>query len=415
MKIETYIELYEKGAITEEVVEQMQHFAFEAEDDEVFIIAQIFAALGRVSQAIELAEALVTKYPEEGNLKTFLADLYLDLAEDEKVLELLADSDESDVKSLLLEADMYTAQGLFEVAEEKLKKALVLEPKNEFIQLAQAEFYYHIGEFEEALVRYLDLVDCGLGIEVNVYERLANCYSQIGEFEKALEQLTAAEKYFGELTTDLRFSKAFLAYQLEDYTTAKRALLDLKALDPSYDTLYPLLAKIYYTEQDYEQALSAVQEGINHNEFNGELQFLKGKILESMKDLEGARDAYYEALNLDPEDLESALRSNRICLAMEDFEEVIHNVEHYEENGLFDERFAWDLAIAHLELENYDEAASYFGKVATHFSENVEFLFDYAQFLIEEGQRNEARRTLEKILQLDGTLMPARELLESLD
>ena len=28
MTIETFIELYEKGQITEEVVEQMQHFAF---------------------------------------------------------------------------------------------------------------------------------------------------------------------------------------------------------------------------------------------------------------------------------------------------------------------------------------------------------------------------------------------------
>ena len=87
------------------------------------------------------------------------------------------------------------------------------------------------------------------------------------------------------------------------------------------------------------------QEGITHNEFNAELHFLKGAALEKLKDLENARDAYYEALNLDPEDLESALRSNRICLALEDFEEVVQNIKHYEENGLFDSRFDWDLAI----------------------------------------------------------------------
>ena len=415
MSIQMFIDLYEKGEITEEVVEQMQHFAFEAGDDEVFIIAQIFASLGRVSQAIELAEALYNKYPDEVNLKTFLADLYLDLAEGEKALELLSGSDEeSDVKVLLLEADMYIAQGLFEVAEEKLKKALALEPKNELIQLAYAEFYYHIGEIEEALPRYLDLIECGLGVEINIYERLANCYSQVGEFEKAIQQLNLSEKYFGKLNTDQLFMKASIAYQLEDFSTAKHALQDLKELDPSYDTIYPLLGKIYKHEQDYEKALEMVQEGIGYNEFNGELHYLKATILEATNDLEGARDAYYEALNMDPEDIESAIRSNQICLALDDFEELIQNIHHYEENGLFDERFAWDLAIAFLELEDYENANEKFEEAAIHFNENVDFLFDYAQFLVEEGRRDEAKKRLEKILEIDGSLMPARELLENL-
>ena len=37
MSIEYFIELYEKGQLTEEAIEQMQHFAFDA-NDEIFII-----------------------------------------------------------------------------------------------------------------------------------------------------------------------------------------------------------------------------------------------------------------------------------------------------------------------------------------------------------------------------------------
>jgi len=415
MSIQTFIDLFEKGNVTEDIVEQMQHFAFEAEDDEIFIIAQIFAALGRASQSIELVESLFAKYPEDVNLKTFLADLYLDLGEDEKAFAIIADEDEDEnIQLLMLAADMYMSQGLFEVAEEKLKKALALEPKNELIQLAYAEFYYHIGEFEEALPRFLNLLEYGIELDLNVYDRLANCYSHIGEFEKALKQWIASETYIGKLDTNQLFSKAISAYQLEDFATAKRALWDIKELDPTYDTIYPLLGKIYAAEQEHDKALEVVQEGINYNEYNAELYYLKGLILEAMKDLEGARDAYYEALNLDPEDLESALRSNRLCLALEDFEEVVHNVDHYEEWGLYDERFSWDLAIAHLELENYEKSNHYFQEAAVHFAENVEFLFDYAQFLIEDGRRQEARLKLEKILQIDGTLLAASELLENL-
>ena len=43
--------------------------------------------MAHVSKAIELVEPLLVKYPNEVNLKTFLADLYLDLAEDEKALD----------------------------------------------------------------------------------------------------------------------------------------------------------------------------------------------------------------------------------------------------------------------------------------------------------------------------------------
>lgn len=415
MTIESFIELYEKGQITEEVIDKMLHFAFQANDDEIFLIAQIFAALGRVSSAIDLVEPLIAKYPHEINLKTFLADLYLDLAEDEKALELLSGVDEnSDVSVLLLEADMYIAQGLFEVAEDKLKKAMALEPNHDLIKLAYAEFYHHIGEFEKALNLYLDLIECGLSAEINVYDRLATCYSHIGEFEKALEQFNLSEKYFGKLNTDQLFNKGFLAYQLNDEAQAKQIFQDLKELDPSYDTIYPILAKIYLKEEDYEKTLEMVAEGITHNEYNAELYFIKGAALEKLKDFESARDAYYEALNLDPEDLESALRSNRICLMLEDYEEVIQNIQHYEENGLYDDHFTWDSAIAYLELEEYEEAKKCFEQALALFGDNVEFLFDYAQFLIEEGLSQDAVKVLERLLELDPSVAPARELLENL-
>jgi len=185
-------------------------------------------------------------------------------------------------------------------------------------------------------------------------------------------------------------------------------------LDPSYDTIYPLLASIYLEDGDIERALEAVAEGLRFNEYNPELYRIKGQLLESSKDLEGAREAYYEALNLDPEDLEAALKSNRICIFMEDYEEVVANVAHYEETGLVDDHFFWDLAVSHMELENYDEALSNFQKALAAFSDNPAFLFDYSQFLIEEGKPTEAASHLKRVLELDPFVLAARELLDNL-
>ncbi len=414
MTLEFFIEQYEKGQITEELFEQMQAFAFNANDDELFILAQLYAQLGRVSQAIELVEPLLLKYPEEANLKTFLADLYLDLAEDEKALALLAESDESDARTLLLQADMYMAQGLFEVAEEKLKKAESLEPTNELIKLAKAEYYYFIGEFEAALPIYLDLENTSLSADLNVYERLATCYSHIGEFEKSLEQYSKSEKYFGTLSTDQWFNKGFIANQLGDFDTAEEAFLKVKEMDETYDAIYPLLAKGALKEKEYDKALEYVAQGLQFNEYNPESYIVKGQALEKLQQFEGARDAYYEALNLDPEDVFAARKSIQCCFILEEYDDIIANVATYEENGIVDEHFAWDLAKAYEALESYDEAGQYFETAMLSFNDHTDFLFDFANFILEEGRQEEAVRHLQKILSLDPTHEEAKELLENI-
>ncbi|MCL1948453.1 MAG: tetratricopeptide repeat protein [Turicibacter sp.] len=412
--IEKYIKLYEQGEINEGVVEEMRHFAFEAKDDDIFTIAQIFASLGLAGQAIELAEPLHETYPNEAELKNFLADLYLDLAEDNKALELLAEGNQDDAKSLLLQADMYITQGLFEVAEQKLKRAMELEPDNVLLQLAYAEYFYHIGAFDDALPLYLDVQDASLDTEIDIYSRLATCYSRIGKFEKSLGYFAKSEELHGEPSTDQLFNKAFIAHSLNDFPLAKQALLKIKGLDPSYDTIYPLLGSIYLAEGEHERAIAAITEGIRFNEFNPELYRIKARCLEAAHDIEAARDAYYEVLNLDPEDLDAALCSNRICLAMEDYEEVIANAAHYEEGGLVDDRFFWDLALSHQELENYDEALENYEKALATYGQDPAFLKDFANFLIEDGNAKEAILRLKRIVELDPSDLGAKELLEQL-
>ena len=366
-----------------------------------------------MSQAIELVEPLIVKYPQEVNLKTFLADLYLDLAEDEKALELLAGTDESDVRTLLLEADMYMAQGLFEVAEEKLKKAEQLEPKNELIKLAKAEYYYFIGEFEMALPIYLGLEETSLSAELNVYERLATCYSHVGNFEEALVQYQKSEKYFGELSTDQWFNKGFIANQIGDTKKAEEAFLKVQEMDETYDAIYPLLAKGALKDKQYDKALEYVTKGLQFNEYNPESYVIKGQALEKLQQIEAARDAYYEALNLDPEDVVAARKSIQCCFVLEAYDEIIANIETYEENGIADEHFAWDLAKAYEGLEEYDEAGKYFERAHASFAQNPDFLFDYASFILEEGRQEEGVKVLQTILTLEPGHAQAQELIEN--
>src|SRR5690625_7331397 len=61
---------------------------------------------------------LLRMYPDENYIKVMLADIYIELEEDEKAIDLLNDVNKADpayIQTLIQLADLYQAQGLFEV------------------------------------------------------------------------------------------------------------------------------------------------------------------------------------------------------------------------------------------------------------------------------------------------------------
>ncbi len=68
------------------------------------------------------------------------------------------------------------------------------------------------------------------------------------------------------------------AYQLNEMTVAIEQLEALKALDPSFTSLYPYLAKAYEAEQRLEEAMESLEQGMKHDEFNEQLALQAGKL-----------------------------------------------------------------------------------------------------------------------------------------
>ncbi len=82
--------------------------------------------MGKRRKALALISDLHDLYPDESELTNFYAELLIDIDEEEKALEVLetiSPEDPSYAESLLLMADLYQMQGLFEVSEQKLLQA----------------------------------------------------------------------------------------------------------------------------------------------------------------------------------------------------------------------------------------------------------------------------------------------------
>lgn len=377
-------------------------------DEEKFSLAEQLYGLGFLEEAQKLYQGLLEAFPEEGELRVLLAEVLVDMDKEEEamlLLEQLNQADENYPRALLLLADLYQMQGLYEVSEQKLQAAKELLPDEPVIQFALAEFYSEQGRFLEAVRLYKELLAGGQEeiAGISIHQRLAEALSAGGAFEESLGFYEKALE--GQLEINTLFGYAFTAFQAGFYQTAIAKFKELKALDPDYHSIYLYLAKAYEREEELEKSIEAAKEGLRHDEFHKELHFIAGKLSLKLGREEEAEQFLRSALALDPEFSEAALTLNKLFFHQERYEDVLEITELLKREGESDPQFLWDEAKALNELENYSQALTAYEEAYNFFKDQVHFLEEYGYFLMEEGKRQEARQIFRKLLQTD----PANE------
>jgi tetratricopeptide (TPR) repeat protein len=379
-----------------------------------FDLGERLFQLGFLEEAKALFEVLLEKYPEEGEILVFLAEIHLELDNEEQALGLLEQISEQDPtfpQSLLLLADLYQMQGLFEVSEQKILTAKKLLPNEKIIDFALGELYAEQGKFVEAVEEYQKvLIDQTEIAGVNLHQRLAEVLSVSGKFEEALPYYDKALEEKLEINT--LFGYAFTAYQAGYFRTAIEKFNELMELDPEYHSLYLYLAKAHEQEEDLEECFRVIQLGMKQDEFNKDLFFYGGKIALKLGQETKAEQLLREALVLDPGFSEAALILNKLFLQKERFEDVLDLLENIEAIDEEEPQLLWDAAIALQKTEDYLQALNKYERAYTFFKNNTDFLLDYGYFLMEEGKTREAAEIFSELVKEDPS---NEEFLEILD
>src|SRR3954470_16519189 len=249
-------------------------------DEEKFIVGEQLFHYGFVKESQNLVKSLLEEYPEEGELIVLLAETLLEQGDEESAileLEKIGVDDSSFPESLLLLADLYQMEGLYEVSEQKLLKAKRLLPNEIVIDFALGETYAEQGKFSDAIRCYEKVLETEEEIAgVNVNQRMADSISSGGAFEDALPYYEKALSTKLELNT--LFNYAFTALQAGFNNKAIEKFLELKEIDPEYYSLYIHLARAYEREEEPEKGYFALKEGLNYDEFNKDLFFYAGKL-----------------------------------------------------------------------------------------------------------------------------------------
>src|SRR5690625_4648547 len=177
------IQLVEHGNV-DEALNILSEKALTAPDEDKFMIIELYYEWGFFEQAIELLEELLIKYPQEGEIISLLAEINIELEKDDIAIDLLNSIRTDDpfyAHSLIQLADLYQAQGLFEVSEQKLMEAKHQYPDEIVIDFALGELLFSIGQTSRAIPFYERVRKEEMEVsQVSVTARLAESHASTG-------------------------------------------------------------------------------------------------------------------------------------------------------------------------------------------------------------------------------------------
>ena len=397
-------------ALQNNALEEAQELFIEAlekdQPEELYVLADTLYQLGFLAETKAIYEHLLIDFSHDDELKIGLAEIAIEEDDIDGAMDwLMAIEEESPAypQALLVSADLYQVQGLYEVSEQKLLLAKELLPDEPILTFALAELYFVMGKYAQAIYGYEELSEAGLGeiSGINLAQRIGSAYSAVGDFEQAIPYLELAEKE--NETTDLLFELGFTYLQNKEYRRASETLFKLKELDPSYTSLYPYLAKSLEEENQLDRATEVIREGLRADQYNPELFYYAADLFLKLGDEEQGEYYYQESLELNPDNETVQLALINLYLKQERFSEAVVKIETALENEEADAQFYWSLALAQEGLENYAKAAEAYQTAYPSFTRNKDFLKAYALFLREEGALELTKEVIEKYLEIESS------------
>lgn len=394
------IELLEAGQVDEALIllKQME----ESEDLlEQYVAKDIYYQFGFYDEGIQHVSNMLKFAPNDGELLVALAAMYIDIEEDGQAIELLLEVQDDDpfyLSSLLMLADLYFVQGLFEVSEVKLFDAKKIDPDEILIDFALAELFFSTGEYHRAIPFYEkvnekeDVID-----HISITERLAECYGTLGRYEEAFSLYEKIESN----DPNILFKHGYMAKQVGRNQIAIQKWEALLDLDPAYFSVYPELATVYEDENNTEDALRILQLSLTQNTFNKEVYLKMARLYYKQQGIGDAIAYAKEAIALDYDYKEAILFLVKLYEIQDEDEAIIELLLEVKATESEDGDYDWELAKAYERSEMYKEANLHFDKAYDTLQYQADFLLEYGQFLVEEGKIEQALNVLKQYIILE--------------
>ncbi|HFI0453189.1 TPA: hypothetical protein ACGOYY_001150 [Streptococcus suis] len=368
-----------------------------AEDgnDTLLSLAAYLESIGFFPQAAQIYDQLKETYPE---VVLNLAQIAFEdglVEEAFAYLEEISEDSPAYVEALLVKADLYQAEGLSDVAREKLLEASHLSDEP-IILFGLAELDMELEYFKEAISYYAQMDNREIYelTGVSTYQRIGLAYASLGKFEAAIEFLEkAVELEYDDQTV---FELAALLFEREEYQKANLYFKQLDTINPDFEGYEYAYAQSLHAEHKLEDALAMTQKGLAKNDFDANLLLQASQYAYELHDVEAAEDYLLQAKEVADDSNELALRLSNLYLEQERYDEVLALIDEEVENVLA----RWNVAKAYQALEREEESLAFYEELAGDLAANPEFLADYVALLRQLGYMDQAREQAKRYIQL---------------
>ncbi|AKP66527.1 tetratricopeptide repeat protein [Companilactobacillus ginsenosidimutans] len=396
-KADEVIETIDAGDFTD--VDGLIQESLEQDDDQTkFSLAETLLSRGLSVQAKVVYQHLLELYPDEGQILSRLAEIAVSDGNSDQALNYISEIEPdspSYAENLLVSADIYQSQGMYEVSEQKLLEGVRKYPEEDVFRFAIAELYFDENKFAKAIVFYNFLLDDGIeeysGISLKL--RKSSSLAGMGKYEEAItefEQLNAIE-----LNEDAQYQLGFLYNQVKNYNKSIATLEKLLDVNRDYPTAYVVLADDYLNIKNNEQAFKYAQLGLNLNE-------LDERLYETAFDA-GVSENPEEALNIINKGIKSVEHPLTLIIRLSDFYithgQYKNNLDLLESVDINNNpKLIWNLAKSYYETDDLSKAQENIGLVFDEYKDNLDFLNDMIDILRSTGDKPALKAALKLYL-----------------
>ena len=361
-------------------------------------LAEYLSMMGFSSESRQVYEVISQENTANTDIILNLAEMKVDDGDLDGALALLyqvTSTDDNYVAALVMIADLYQLDGVWEAALEKLQEASTLSD-SPLVSFAIAELHYNQANWQEAIDYFAKLSQRQILelTKVSIYQRIGTAYASLGEFENAEKFLEKSLEINHDDT--VLFELAQISAVLGEHKRAIDYFKQLDALAPDFDGYAYPYAQALIEENEFDSAFAVAKDGLSKNPTDVPLLHLTSRIAYALHDLKASETYLIQALDLAELHDETSFLPSNLYLLQADYEAVINLAP------LLDDDHAlarWNIAKAYGELEKVTDAISIYDEIdQSVLADNPEFLLDYAHILIRNGRANDAKLSLTQYL-----------------
>ncbi|MQS51713.1 tetratricopeptide repeat protein [Companilactobacillus mishanensis] len=412
-KADEVIETIDAGDFTD--VDGLIQESLEQDDDQTkFSLAETLLSRGLSVQAKTIYEHLLELYPDEGQILSRLAEIAVSDGDTDQALSYISEigpDSPSYAENLLVSADIYQSQGMYEVSEQKLLEGVRLYPDEDVFRFAIAELYFDENKFSKALVFYNFLLDDGIdeysGISIKL--RKASSLAGNGQYEEAISEFENLNAI--ELNEDAQYQLGFLYNQVKDYNKSISTLEQLLEINHDYPTAYVVLADDYLNIKDNQQSFKYAQLGLNINELDEKLYEIAFDAGVS-EDADNAIKIIKKGIGTVETPLPLVIRLSDFYITHGQYKNNLDLLADFDTNN--NPKLIWNLAKSYFETDDIQKAQENIGLAFEEYKDNIDFLSDMIEILRSSGDSPALKAALQLYLRKNPDNEDMQELLDQM-